>query len=51
MERDEDRTVVYVYEFDPASTSYVLTGTHHDHLKVMAPFDIQIDLTVIGERR
>ncbi|GAA0556962.1 Uma2 family endonuclease [Actinomadura livida] len=50
-ERDGDRTVVYVYEFDPRDAAYALTGIHHDRLKVTAPFDIEIDLTAIGQRR
>ncbi|MEU5992551.1 Uma2 family endonuclease [Spirillospora sp. NPDC047418] len=51
VEEDEGRTVVYVYEFDPACAGYVLTGIHHDHLKVTGPFDIDIDLTAVGRRR
>ncbi|MGP4025179.1 Uma2 family endonuclease [Actinomadura sp. 3N407] len=50
VERDEDRSVVYVHEFDPASAAYALTGIHHDRLKVTAPFDIEIDLTAVGRR-
>ncbi|MBB1258804.1 Uma2 family endonuclease [Streptomyces sp. OF8] len=41
------RPVVYVYELDPATRVYALTGIHHDHLKLSVPFDINIDLTAI----
>jgi Uma2 family endonuclease len=45
VEEDEGRAIVYVYELDPATGSYGLSGIHHDRLKVTAPFDIEIDLT------
>ena len=38
-------------KFDPRDAAYALTGIHHDRLKVTAPFDIEIDLTAIGQRR
>ncbi|MCM2576725.1 Uma2 family endonuclease [Streptomyces meridianus] len=41
------RPVVYVYELDPATRTYVPTGIHHDRLKVSVPFTIDIDLTEI----
>jgi Uma2 family endonuclease len=41
------RPVVYVYELDPATKAYALTGIHHDELKLTVPFDIEIDLTEI----
>jgi Uma2 family endonuclease len=43
--------VVYVYELDPATKAYALTGIFHDRLKLSVPFDIDIDLTVVNERR
>lgn len=42
--------VVYVYELDPATKSYALTGIFHDRLKLTVPFDIEIDLTAINRR-
>lgn len=45
VENTEGRPTVYVYELDPATRSYALTGIHHDLLKLTAPFDIDIDLT------
>lgn len=51
VELDGERTVVYVYELDPATGSYVPTGIHHDRLKLTVPFDIEIDLTAVGRRR
>lgn len=45
VENVDGRPVVYVYELDPATKAYVLTGIHHDQLKLTVPFDIDIDLT------
>ncbi|BCL28198.1 Uma2 family endonuclease [Streptomyces aurantiacus] len=52
VEMDEDKglPVVYVYELDPATKSYGLTGIFHDRLKATAPFDIEIDLTAVDRR-
>ena len=52
VEQAEDKSspVVYVYELDPATKSYGLTGIFHDRLKVSVPYDIEIDLTA-GDRR
>ncbi|MGE7434840.1 MULTISPECIES: Uma2 family endonuclease [Kitasatospora] len=43
------RPVVYVYELDPATETYVPTGIFHDHLKVVVPFEIDLDLTEIDK--
>ncbi|EST29514.1 hypothetical protein N566_21950 [Streptomycetaceae bacterium MP113-05] len=43
----DDRPVVYVYELDPATATYAVTGIHHDQLKLSVPFTIDIDLTEI----
>ncbi|MGW1718052.1 Uma2 family endonuclease [Streptomyces sp. NPDC002156] len=53
VEEDDDKglPVVYVYELDPATKAYGLTGIFHDRLKVSAPFDIDIDLTTINSWR
>ncbi|WP_367321209.1 Uma2 family endonuclease [Streptomyces sp. HUAS ZL42] len=52
VEQDDDKglPVVYVYELDPATKSYGLTGIFHDRLKVSVPFDIEIDLTAVNRR-
>jgi Uma2 family endonuclease len=47
VENTEGRPTVYVYELDPATKAYALTGIHHDLLKVTVPFDVDIDLTEI----
>lgn len=44
VERVSDHPTVYVYELDPATHAYSLTGIHHDELKLPVPFDIRIDL-------
>ncbi|MEV8637396.1 Uma2 family endonuclease [Streptosporangium sp. NPDC051023] len=49
VENQAGRPAVYVYELDPVARSYVLTGMHHDRLKLPAPFDIDIDLTEIDQ--
>ncbi|MEO3823552.1 Uma2 family endonuclease [Actinomadura sp. B10D3] len=51
VEDEDGRTVVYVYELDPAGCSYTPTGIYHDRLKVNVPFDIDIDISTIGRRR
>ncbi|MCW7946157.1 hypothetical protein AAW14_30220 [Streptomyces hygroscopicus] len=53
VEQDDDNKglpVVYVYELDPATKSYGLTGIFHDRLKVSVPFGIEIDLTAVDQR-
>ena len=47
MAGENDRPVVYVYELDPASKTYALTGIHRDLLKLEVPYPIKIDLTEI----
>lgn len=41
------RPVIYVYELDKATATYVPTGIFHDRLKLTVPFDMDIDLTDI----
>ncbi|MFB8773428.1 Uma2 family endonuclease [Streptomyces broussonetiae] len=50
VEENDGLPVVYVFELDPATQSYGLTGIFHDRLKVAAPFPIDIDLTAINRR-
>ncbi|WP_067463008.1 Uma2 family endonuclease [Actinomadura macra] len=50
VENEDGETVVYVYELDPATNVYALTGIHRGTLKVTVPFDIEIDLTAVGRR-
>ncbi|MGW3507018.1 Uma2 family endonuclease [Streptomyces sp. NPDC000994] len=47
MVGEEERPVVYVYERDPVTKTYIVTGIHHDRLKLSVPFDIDIDLAEI----
>jgi Uma2 family endonuclease len=47
VEDMDDRAVVYVYEIDPATSTYGLTGIHHKQLKLDLPYPIDIDLTEI----
>ncbi|MCQ4082605.1 Uma2 family endonuclease [Streptomyces sp. RB6PN25] len=49
MTGEDDRPVVYVYELDPLTKSYIFSGMHHTHLKLSAPFTIDIDLTEIDQ--
>jgi Uma2 family endonuclease len=49
VENTGGRPTVYVYELDPATKAYSLTGIYHDLLKLTVPFDIDIDLTEIDE--
>jgi Uma2 family endonuclease len=43
------RPVVYVYELDRMTTSYVPVGIFHDRLKLAAPFIIDVDLAEIDD--
>ncbi|MBL1076225.1 Uma2 family endonuclease [Nocardia sp. 2] len=45
VESADGHAVVYVYELDPATGKYVLTGIHHDRLRLTVPFGIDLDLT------
>ncbi|WP_246062405.1 Uma2 family endonuclease [Haloactinospora alba] len=47
VEEDDGAPVVYVYERDPATRSYALTGIHRHSLKLEAPFEVEVDLTGI----
>ncbi|MFI6902212.1 Uma2 family endonuclease [Nonomuraea sp. NPDC050394] len=49
VEDQEHQLMVCVYELDPATKTYVITGIFHDRLKVSVPFAIDIDLTEIGQ--
>ncbi|MEU9108842.1 Uma2 family endonuclease [Streptomyces xanthophaeus] len=51
VENKEGRAVVYVFEREPASGSYVATGIFHDRLKLSVPFSIDLDLTAITAKR
>ncbi|WP_019630772.1 Uma2 family endonuclease [Actinomadura atramentaria] len=48
VERQDGRTVVYVYERDPATGGYTPTGIYHERLKVAVPFPIDVDLAFVG---
>jgi Uma2 family endonuclease len=50
VEENDGLPVVYVYELDPATGSYVVMGIHHNQLKLTEPFPITIDLTAINRR-
>lgn len=50
VEENDGLPVVYVYELDPATKSYALTGIHHKQLKVDLPFPLDIDLTAVNRR-
>jgi Uma2 family endonuclease len=47
VERDAGKAVVYTYELDPATTTYVPTGIHRDRVTASWPFEVDIDLTEI----
>ncbi|MEV0174945.1 Uma2 family endonuclease [Streptomyces sp. NPDC050803] len=51
VEENEGLPVVYVYEIDPATQVYALTGIFHNRVKLTVPFLIDIDLTAINRRR
>jgi hypothetical protein len=44
VEENNGLPVVYVYELDPATNAYAITGIHHGRLKLSVPFPVDIDL-------
>ncbi|GAA2940941.1 Uma2 family endonuclease [Streptomyces enissocaesilis] len=50
VEESDGLPVVYTYELDPATRSYVPTGLQRENLSVEYPFVIAIDLTAINRR-
>jgi len=44
VEEDDGRAVLYVYELDPATSAYSLTGIHHGRVRLTVPFPIDLDL-------
>ncbi|MGW4379688.1 Uma2 family endonuclease [Kitasatospora sp. NPDC004531] len=44
VENDNGRTVVHVYELDPATSAYGLVGIHHGVLKLDVPFPVEVEL-------
>ncbi|WP_242676250.1 Uma2 family endonuclease [Streptosporangium minutum] len=44
VESNDGSPVVHVYELDPATGAYSLTGIHHGRLTVPVPFPIDVDL-------
>lgn len=51
VEENDGLPVVYVFELEPATRSYVPSGIFHDRLKVSVPYPIEIDLTAVNRRR
>jgi Uma2 family endonuclease len=47
VENSNGQAVVYVYELDPATSAYALSGVHRNRLELTVPFEIDIDLTEI----
>ncbi|WP_030668227.1 Uma2 family endonuclease [Streptomyces cellulosae] len=46
MAGESRHPVVRVYELDPVSKTYALTGIHHDRLKLGVPYDVDLDITL-----
>lgn len=51
VEENDGLPVVYVYELDPMTKSYVPMGIFHNRLKLTVPFPVDIDLTAVDRRR
>ncbi|GLY87546.1 Uma2 family endonuclease [Actinoallomurus iriomotensis] len=47
VEENDGKPVVYVYELDPATKAYAVTGIHHGKLSVPVPFEITVDLDAL----
>ncbi|GGP94653.1 hypothetical protein GCM10010266_17220 [Streptomyces griseomycini] len=51
VEENDGLPVVYVYELDPMTRSYVPMGIFHNRLKLTVPFPVDVDLTAVDRRR
>lgn len=49
MTGENGHPVVFTFELEPTTKTYVVTGIHHDHLKLSVPFTVDIDLTEIDQ--
>ncbi|WP_405802014.1 Uma2 family endonuclease [Streptomyces sp. NBC_01506] len=47
----DQHPVVRVYELDPVSKTYALSGIHHERLKTAVPFTIDMDITLDALKR
>jgi Uma2 family endonuclease len=47
VESPDGRPLVNVYELDPTTHGYTLSGSHQGRVRLTVPFDIDIDLTEI----
>ncbi|MFJ7413854.1 Uma2 family endonuclease [Streptomyces sp. NPDC098077] len=45
MTGTDQHPVVRVYELDPVTKAYALTGIHHDRLKTGVPFPVDVDVS------
>jgi Uma2 family endonuclease len=50
VEKEGDELVIYVYELDAVTGTYVATGIHRQQLNVLVPFPMDIDLTKLYDR-
>ncbi|NUR92104.1 MAG: Uma2 family endonuclease [Nonomuraea sp.] len=48
IENDDDTTMIYTFELEPAVKAYVPTGIHHNLLLTNIGFEVDIDLTYRG---
>ena len=51
VEEEKGLPLVYVYELDAVTRSYIANGVYRNRLKLEVPFPIDIDLTAINRRR
>ncbi|MBT2476795.1 Uma2 family endonuclease [Streptomyces sp. ISL-94] len=51
VENQDGRAVVYVFEREPVTGTYVASGIFHNRLKVDVPFPVDLDLTTIMPTR
>ncbi|WP_406283340.1 Uma2 family endonuclease [Embleya sp. NBC_00896] len=47
IEKDTGRSVLYVYELDPATHAYVATGVHRGVMKLDVPFPLVVDVPAL----
>ncbi|MEV4472632.1 Uma2 family endonuclease [Nonomuraea salmonea] len=49
VEETQGKATVVVHELSPTTRSYVVTGIHHDRLKLSVPFPIDFDVATLYE--
>ncbi|MBO2449701.1 Uma2 family endonuclease [Actinomadura barringtoniae] len=47
VENENDAMAFHTYELDPASSAYIATGIHRDHLEVRQPYQVTAEISAV----